>query len=163
MINAFRLNKRTLGKIVASAAMFPLVACTTTGVSVKLGRSLVVTLIAASALLVAKPGMVSSAEIAWRYVTLLTSDRVLANSFTPESSKGFKLCTTPSWSVENSGKPDAAKGWSVRKIPFKELHVGVDRGLCDFAAIRWDQAQHHAEIKQYMFETGLEDIPALAK
>ena len=121
-------------------------------------------LLALAAFVVANPVVVKSEEITWRYVTLLTSDRVLANPFTPELSKGLKLCTSGSWSVENSGYPDAAKGWTVRgRLPLPELAGGVTHGLCDFAAFRWDVTKYHAKIKKILFETGLEDIPALKK
>ena len=117
-------------------------------------------LLALAAFVAASPVVVKSEEIAWRYVTIGYSD-VMANPFTPELSKGLKLCTTGSWSVENSGYPDAAKGWSVARLPIKKSSQAVRVGICDFAAIRWDQPQYHATIKQYI--ANLTDIPALKK
>lgn len=134
-------------------------------------RNLTAMLFVLTACFMAWPAALKAEEISWRYVTLGTSQKVLDNPFTPESSNGLRMCTTlctaggcpGGWSVENSGHPAAAKGWSVRRINFRETHIAVDRGLCHFAAVRWDQSKYHEKINKYFQDNGFVDIPVLNK
>lgn len=128
-------------------------------------------LIALLACFMAWPAELKAEEISWRYVTLHTSGQVLDNPFTPESSKGLRMCTTlcraggcpGGWSVKNSGYPAAAKGWSVNRTNFREMHIAIDRGLCHFAAVRWDQSKYHEKVNKYFQDHGFVDIQALNK
>lgn len=134
-------------------------------------RNLMAVLVVLTACFMVCPAELKAEEISWRYVTLSTSQPVLDNPFTPKSSKGLRMCTTlcraggcpGGWSVKNSGYPAAAKGWSVNRINFRETHIAVDRGLCHFAAVRWDQSKSHEKINTYFQDNGLVDIPALNK
>lgn len=133
--------------------------------------NLLAVMVVLAACFLAWPAALKAEAISWRYVTLGTSQKVLDNPFTPESSKGLRMCTTlcraggcpGGWSVENSGHPAAAKGWSVNRLNFRETHLAIDRGLCHFAAVRWDQSKYHEKINKYFQDNGFVDIPVLNK
>jgi len=72
------------------------------------------------------------------------------------------LCTTGSWSVENSGFPEIPKIWRVAKGPLHEWG-GLAGGACDLIAVRWDVPKYRPGIEKFIARWGFKDIPALTK
>ncbi|WP_172978799.1 hypothetical protein [Roseovarius sp. THAF8] len=84
----------------------------------------------------------------WRYYTYESKKNLSAEDI----AKGYPVCVSGDWSPENSGHPDHAAGWLVRRhgpITTQQSVINVFQatasGLCDLAAVAW----HETDLRDF--------------
>ena len=81
------------------------------------------------------------------------------------SAKGYKLCTTKSWSPLYSAKPDLAKEFSVAIVHVAEVFRATAGKVCDVAALRLSAKRGVTpavlDKRARQFGYGMVPIPAL--